>query len=206
LVGNISGLSILGFPASRSLASRMCTGWRFLWGCGVDVGGGATSSVPFWLWGLPGSTTALSAQRKITTHALLITWGEKKSVVLGAHFKHGWWEFERGRSPSRKPGVPTMTQLSDKKCNLGCPSQIIPCARRCLRHVIGQCTTPLKNVWKQSVKSHNGHLPCWVASRTLYLVGKYSPPKKNPVGKWDSAKKILAGPLFKKKIGAAADP
>ena len=69
----------------------------------------------------------------------------------------------------------------------------------------------MKKVWKQSVKSHNGHLPCWAGNRTLYLVGKYSPQKilADPLfgGKCGPAKKILADPLLIiKKPAPPADP
>ena len=67
----------------------MCTGLRFLWGCGVD-GGASSLSVPFWLWSLSGPTTALSTQRKIPTHDFAHNM-EKKEHGFGCTLQAWVW-------------------------------------------------------------------------------------------------------------------
>ena len=135
-------------------------------------------------------------------------------MVLGAHYKHGWGGLNEVARSQSKQGVPTITQWSDKTCNLGGPSQIIPRARRCLCHVIGAMYQyPTEKKWTPSVKSHNGHLPCWAGNRTLYLVGKYSPQKilADPLFgvEMRSSQKNTCGPFIKKKkkqTAPLADP
>ena len=68
---------------------------------------------------------------------------------------------------------------------------------------------PTEKSVETSVKSHNGYVPCW-AGTVPFISWEIGPPKivGGPFIWWKCglAKKILADPLFKKKIGAASGP